>query len=290
MPRSGSGRCATPLPGATTCSHPDEQTLFRRLAVFAGGPTLEAAEAVANPDGELDVFGGLERLVEHSLLRQEEGQEGEPRFSMLETIREFGLEWVVAHGEEAAVRDSHARYYLALVERLDAAVVAFLPDGHRILDQLEAELPNLRLALARFAETESGEALLRLASALNYFWQVRGGVAEGTDWLKRALSLGENAPPRVRAAGLFGLAGVLRARVMPPGRSRSVWRALLWRGRMGTCAASRWRLNAAVCWLGNEGSSRRQRHSRPSRWSLSTGCRVRRGRHERPVQSLVTCR
>jgi tetratricopeptide (TPR) repeat protein len=190
---------------------PDEQTLFRRLAVFAGGCTLEAAEAVGNYDGMQDVVDGVQQLGEHNLLRQEAGQGSEPRFGMLETIREFGLEWVVAHGEEATVRDSHARYYLALVERLDAAVVAFLPDGHRILDQLEAELPNLRLALARFAETESGEALLRLASALNYFWQVRGGVAEGTEWLKRALSLGENAPPRVRAAGLFGLAGVLRA-------------------------------------------------------------------------------
>ena len=81
---------------------PEEQMLFRRLAVFVGGCTLEAAEAVTNPDGALDVFGGMERLGEHSLLRQDEGLEGEPRFAMLETVREYGLEQLVASGEEDA--------------------------------------------------------------------------------------------------------------------------------------------------------------------------------------------
>jgi len=100
---------------------------------------------------------------------------------------------------------------LTLVEHLDAAVVAFLPKGHRVLDQLEAEQPNLRLALARFAETGDREALLRLASALDYFWQVRGGVNEGIAWLERALAIGHDAPPRLRAAGLCAMAGMLRA-------------------------------------------------------------------------------
>ena len=68
---------------------PDEQILFRRLAVFAGGCTIEAAEAVANPDGTLDVFAGLASLVDKSLLRQDEGADGEPRFRMLETVREY---------------------------------------------------------------------------------------------------------------------------------------------------------------------------------------------------------
>jgi tetratricopeptide (TPR) repeat protein len=191
---------------------PDDQALFRRLALFVGGCTIAAAEAVGNPDGALDGFAGLERLVEHNLVRSEEGSGGEPRFGMLETIREFGLDALVASGEEAMVRDRQAAYMLGFVEQLDADVVAFLPDGHQVLDQLEIELPNLRLALERFAETGNGAALLRLASALNYFWQVRGGVAEGTAWLERALMLGHDAPLRVRAAGLFGLAGVLRAR------------------------------------------------------------------------------
>jgi DNA-binding CsgD family transcriptional regulator/tetratricopeptide (TPR) repeat protein len=89
--------------------------------------------------------------------------------------------------------------------------VAFLPEGHLVLDQLEAEQPNLRLAMTRFAETGNAVALLRLASALHYFWQVRGGVREGIAWLERALTLGAEAAPRFRAAGLLGLAGVLRA-------------------------------------------------------------------------------
>ena len=94
-----------PSPGATICSHPDEQALFRRLAVFAGGCTLEAAEAVVDPEGTLDVFGGMASLVDKSLLRQEEGVEGEPRFRMLETVREYGLERLEASGED----ESHPR-------------------------------------------------------------------------------------------------------------------------------------------------------------------------------------
>ncbi len=73
------------------------------------------------------------------------------------------------------------------MERLDADVVAFLPDGHLVLDRLELDQPNLRLALAWFAENGDDESLLRLASALHYFWQVRGGMAEGMVWLERAL-------------------------------------------------------------------------------------------------------
>ena len=98
--------------------------LFRRLAVFAGGCTLEAAEAVANPDGRLDVFGGLERLVEQSLLRQEAGPEGEPRFTMLETIREFGLEQLEASGEAEEIRRDHTTYFLALAEEAHAELRA----------------------------------------------------------------------------------------------------------------------------------------------------------------------
>ena len=88
---------------------PDDQTLFRRLAVFAGGCTLEAAEAVGNHDGALDAFGGVERLCEQSLLRQEAGPDGEPRLTMLETIREFGLERLAASGEADAARGAACR-------------------------------------------------------------------------------------------------------------------------------------------------------------------------------------
>ena len=92
----------------------EEQVLFRRLAVFAGGASLEAAEAVANPAGEFDVFVGLERLVEQNLVRQEAGLTGEPRFTMLETIREFGIEQLAAAQEVDEVRQRHAEYMLRL--------------------------------------------------------------------------------------------------------------------------------------------------------------------------------
>src|SRR5918995_6854426 len=86
---------------------PDEQVLFRRLAVFTGGCALEAAEAVANHEATHDVFGGMASLVDKSLLRQDEGAEGEPRFRMLETVREYGLERLEAGGEETATRSHH---------------------------------------------------------------------------------------------------------------------------------------------------------------------------------------
>jgi predicted ATPase/DNA-binding CsgD family transcriptional regulator len=201
---------------------PEAQVLFHRLGVFTGGFTLEAAQAVAG--GERAAASGvaaedqvgelLEVLVDQSLIRVMERPEldaAEPRLTMLESIHVFAQERMDESGEQDTIRDRHAEYILTLVERLDAAVVVFLPEGHRVLDQLEAEQPNLRLALARFAEIGDGESLLRLASALDYFWQVRGGVNEGMAWLERALALGHDAPPRLRAAGLCAMAGMLRA-------------------------------------------------------------------------------
>ena len=101
---------------------PEEQVLFRRLAVFAGGFTLEAAEAVASGSGEpgIDPFEGVASLLDKSLLRQEAGPGGEPRFSMLETVREFALEQLAASGEEAAIRERHAAWCLALAETAGA--------------------------------------------------------------------------------------------------------------------------------------------------------------------------
>src|SRR5215212_8864955 len=90
----------------------EEQTLFRRLAVFSGGCTLEAAEAIVNPQEILDVFGGIASLIDKSLLRQEEGVAGEPRFRMLETVREYGLERLEAAGDEAEpIRRGQAAYF-----------------------------------------------------------------------------------------------------------------------------------------------------------------------------------
>ncbi len=203
--------------GAITWSHDllsaDEQTLFRHLAAFVGGCTLEAAEAVcgAANDAETndscpplpDILDGLASLVDKSLLRQEDGPGGEPRFRMLETIQEYGLERLAASGEEAAVRRRHAAWCLALAEQADPALVG--PDQDFWMDRLETEHGNLRAALGWVMETGDAETGLRLTGALWWFWQIRGYLGEGRAWLDRAITLGRRTNG---GAGISSLPGV----------------------------------------------------------------------------------
>jgi predicted ATPase len=185
---------------------PDDRTLFRRLAVFAGGATFEAIEAVVNPDGNLDVFGGVERLLEQSLLRQDEGLEGEPRFSMLETIREFGLEQLEAAGEGAEVRHRHAAFYLRLVERAEPELLG--PGQPLWLDRLETEHDNVRAALG-WALDMDVETALRLAAGLREFWFFRGHLSEGRAWFDRTLEVsGEPGPLHVGALHGAGMLAI----------------------------------------------------------------------------------
>jgi predicted ATPase/class 3 adenylate cyclase len=183
-----------------------EQTLFRRLAVFAGGCTIDAAEAVVNHEGTRDVFVGIASLVDKSLLRQEEGSEGEPRFRMLETVREFGLERLSASGEESATRDRHARFFRDLAER------AGLKEGTgdpNLLGMMDHEHDNVRAALGWSRETGDHDTLLRLAGALALFWFYRGHLNEGRRWLDRALETpADAASPRPRAWA-FTVSGML---------------------------------------------------------------------------------
>ena len=166
-----------------------ERVLFRRLAVFAGGCTLEAAEAVCNADADLslDVLDGLAALVEKSLLRQRDGPGGEPRFTMLQTVRDFATELLEASTEEDALRRRHATYFLALGE---AAEVHFRgPDEHQWLAWLAVDYDNLRAALVWSVAKDDAEAAMRLAGALRNFWLARGLLTEGREWLERALAL-----------------------------------------------------------------------------------------------------
>jgi predicted ATPase/class 3 adenylate cyclase len=180
----------------------EEQAVFRRLAVFAGGCTLDSAEAVAIPDGELDIFDGLEQLVEHNLIRQAVGTAGEPRFAMLETIREYGLERLSESGEADGVRRRHAAFFLALVEQAEPALHS--PQQLVWLERLEAEHDNLRTALSWALEQET-ETALRLAAGLGRFWIFRGHLGEGRGWLERALETrGEPHPVRARALVVAG--------------------------------------------------------------------------------------
>ena len=211
-----------------------EQVLFRRLAVFAGGCTLEAAEVVcqavddsaAGPGQSLEVLDGVVSLVDKSLLHQEEQASGEPRFGMLETIREYGLECLTASGEEHAIRRAHADYYLALVEAAEPALTG--PEQATWLDRLETEHDNLRAAL-RWAE-ESGETGigLRLAGALCQFWLGRSYLSEGRERLTRLLLLaGAFAGTTARAKALTGaghLAHNLGDYAAARARLRRAWR------------------------------------------------------------------
>ncbi len=193
-----------------------EQRFFRRLSVFVGGCTLEAVEAVCNAarDLTIDVLERASSLIDKSLLRQAEPEE-EPRFLMLETIREYGLEALKAAGEEEMTRQAHARYYLSLAEKAESELHG--PEQAMWFDRLEQEHDNLRASLHWLLEGEAGheriEMALRLGGALWWFWFVRGPRSEGWAELSRVLerSAGVAAPVRAKALLAAGwLASLLR--------------------------------------------------------------------------------
>lgn len=165
----------------------EERILFRRLAVFVGGSTLEAAEAVTIGPGDhgIEVLDGIALLVAKGLLQAEEGPEGEPRYRMLETVREFGLERLTAAGETAAVRKRHAAFFLAFAEDLFPPLWSVgIPYLHRIA----ADEDNLRATLAWADEQDDAQAMLRLTAAMAPFWRHRVHFVEGRAWLERALA------------------------------------------------------------------------------------------------------
>lgn len=176
---------------------PEEQALFRRLAVFAGGCTLAAVEAVGMTDLPCDVLDGVEALVDQNLMRQVDGTDGESRYRMLETIREYATERLAASGEAAAVRARFIAYYLNLSE--EAAPRLNGPEQGAWLARLAGEHNNLRATLSATLDAGDAESALRMASALSWFWRVHGHYREGRDWLTTALAQGNDAPATVRA-------------------------------------------------------------------------------------------
>jgi non-specific serine/threonine protein kinase len=183
---------------------PADRALFRRLAVFAGGCDLEAAEATCGGEPVSDVLAGVISLVDKSLVRSLAPASGEPRYLMLETIREFGLDQLDASGEAEEVRRRHAAYVLALTERAEPEL---LEAGQAVwLERLGREHDNIRAALAWFDRRAEAESLLRLAGALDYYWMIRCHFREARDWLERALahSEGATAEPRTKAHGAAG--------------------------------------------------------------------------------------
>jgi len=277
---------------------PEEQTLFRRLAVFVGGFGLDAAEAVGGrfaegekgdrfaeeekgdrfaqggergeegrergaEDDDLiprtplplppsdrvwppplaqrpplppersdapSVLDGLTSLADHHLVRPVDDLQSEPRFTMLETVREFALEQLTASGETDVIRGRHAAWYLALAEASEPATPGG-PEQARWLARLEAELPNLRGALGWLEETGGTEAMMRLAGALGGFWFWRSHRLEGTAWVERALAAADTTPTVGRAKALLTLAfqGMQLGNTHAPAyaaESVAVWTAL----------------------------------------------------------------
>jgi len=164
---------------------PDERTLFARLAVFAGGCTLEAAEAVCDLEDDLDVLAGLEALVDKNLLQPREGPDGDRRVVLLETVREYGLERLAERGETDAVAGRHAGYYLALAEQAEPELLG--PQQGAWFARLEADLDNFRAVLDWSLAHQQPEVIVRLAApALMFLW-VRGLLSEGRRWVDAAL-------------------------------------------------------------------------------------------------------
>ena len=187
----------------------EERALFRRVAVFAGGCSLSAAEAVANAAGALaiDTLEGVTSLVDKSLLRQQHGPSGEPRFGMLETVREFGWEELARSGEEAATRARHAAWCLALAE--DARPELDGAEQVRWLGRLETEHDNLRAALGWLREQGNAQDGLRCGAALAPFWLRRGHLAEGREQLRALLALPGAASLTAQRAAVLSAAAVL---------------------------------------------------------------------------------
>jgi predicted ATPase/DNA-binding CsgD family transcriptional regulator len=188
---------------------PSEQALFCSLSVFAGGCTLEAAEAVCSLPGDVEesVLDGLSSLVDKSLLIQRHASTGDPRFEMLETIREYGRDRLESAGKRIAMREAHARYYAAVAERLETP--SFLSHGEGMLTYVEGEHLNLLAALTWLDETGQAEQCLAMTGALSWFWFANIHYQEGRHWLERALAHAPGASNLNRARALVGLASLV---------------------------------------------------------------------------------
>ena len=187
-----------------------EQTVLRRLAVFAGGFTVDAAEAVCAGDGidPGDVLELLTRLVEKSLVLFDE-REGRAGYGLLETVRQYAQEKLAEAGETTALRRRHRDFFLALAERGELALRGAAQDAWLI--RFETEQDNFRAALEWRRSDEAGaEAGLRLDAGLHVFWHIRGYWSEGREWLEKALARSEEAPVARLPKAIHAIAVLMR--------------------------------------------------------------------------------
>jgi predicted ATPase len=185
---------------------PAEQTLFQRLSVFAGGCTLESIEAVCNTREDLgvSVLDGVGSLVDNSLLVQRPSADGESRFTMLETFREYGRERLLDSGEADEIERAHAAYMLVLAE--EETLEMGPPEREAWLRYCDAEHDNFRTATLYLIAGGHAEWALRLSGALFRFWEQRDHITEGCETLGRVLAMpGAEAPTRARARALYAM-------------------------------------------------------------------------------------
>ncbi|MEX1169187.1 MAG: tetratricopeptide repeat protein, partial [Chloroflexota bacterium] len=183
--------------------------LLDRLSVFASGCDLESVEAICGPSDEVggDLLDGLMTLADQSLLKVEEGPDGEPRFRLLDTIREYAAERLEARGETEAVRDRHRAWYVALAERAAAELSG--GEQRRWLDRLELEHDDIRAVLDRAVAAPDPAVALALAFAMWRFWQKHGHLAEARRRLEHmAAADWSHQDPRLRARLMEALGGV----------------------------------------------------------------------------------
>lgn len=171
-----------------------ERAVLRQLSVFAGGWTLEAAEAVIGR-GTLE---SLSDLVDKSMVAADHSRPNQPRYHLLETIRQYALERLVVTGEDQLVRTRHLETWLQFAEA--AAPKLYGPEQEEGLQRLESDHDNLRAALLWAIESKQCRAALHLGSALGWFWFVRGYLSEGRQWLQQALTLARDSTVMERAA------------------------------------------------------------------------------------------
>lgn len=210
---------------------PAEQAVFRRLSVFPAGAALAGAQTVcARADLAGSVLDHLAALVDKSLIQQQAGPDGEPRFVMLDSLRAFGLARLTERGEADAARRAMAAYGLALAQEAEPNLTG--AQTRLWLERLEAENDNLRAALQWWVDRAEAEPAARLASALARFWQAKGRHAEGRRWLEQALACGQ-APPAVRAqaCSVAGICAVEQGDLAPAQAHLEQARALL--GELG---------------------------------------------------------
>jgi predicted ATPase/class 3 adenylate cyclase len=199
------------LRGAIAWSHDmldeSDRALFAGLSVFVGSAGLDAIESVCGDEVSGELLDAVQSLVEKSLLRQTEGVGGDPRFAMLETIREFALDQAMEQGSMERLRRKHAGFFASVAQ--SAAPRLMASDKREWLDRLEEDHDNLRAAMAWALDRAEADTTMRTAFALWRFWQMRGYLAEGLERVEQALALPNSRDhPEARADALSAAAGL----------------------------------------------------------------------------------